>query len=52
MPSLMLIMMALTENSSEVEKMLAFSKKVVLTIFSLQGGGAERFVLTLAEGFR
>lgn len=25
---------------------------VVLTIFSLQGGGAERFVLTLAEGFR
>lgn len=48
----MLIMMALTENSSEVEKMLGFSKKVVLTIFSLQGGGAERFVLTLAEGFR
>lgn len=25
---------------------------IILTIFSLQGGGAERFVLTLAEGFR
>lgn len=27
-------------------------KVVVLTIFSLQGGGAERFVLTLAQGFK
>lgn len=27
-------------------------KTVVLAIFSLQGGGAERFVITLAEGFR
>ena len=27
-------------------------KNIVLTIFSLQGGGAERFVLTLAEGFK
>jgi len=26
--------------------------KVILAIFSLQGGGAERFVLTLAEGFK
>lgn len=26
--------------------------KIILTIFSLQGGGAERFVLTLAEGFK
>ena len=25
---------------------------IILTIFSLQGGGAERFVLTLAEGFK
>lgn len=28
------------------------SKKIVLAIFSLQGGGAERFILTIAEGFR
>lgn len=28
------------------------NNKVILTIFSLQGGGAERFVLTLAEGFK
>lgn len=28
------------------------NKTVVLTVFSLQGGGAERFVLTLAEGFK
>lgn len=25
---------------------------IILAIFSLQGGGAERFVITLAEGFR
>lgn len=28
------------------------TKKVILTIFSLQGGGAERFVLTLAKAFK
>lgn len=28
------------------------NKKVILTIFSLQGGGAERFVLTLAKAFK
>lgn len=28
------------------------NKTVVLSIFSLQGGGAERFVLTLAQGFK
>ncbi|HAR75026.1 MAG TPA: glycosyltransferase [Psychrobacter sp.] len=28
------------------------NKTVILTIFSLQGGGAERFVITLAEGFK
>ncbi len=27
-------------------------KNIVLSIFTLQGGGAERFVLTLAEAFR
>lgn len=27
-------------------------KPIILTIFTLQGGGAERFVLTLAEAFR
>lgn len=27
-------------------------KPIVLAIFSLQGGGAERFVITLAEGFK
>lgn len=29
-----------------------YDNKIVLAIFSLQGGGAERFVLTVAEGFR
>lgn len=28
------------------------SNEIILAIFSLQGGGAERFVLTLAEGFK
>ncbi|PID63847.1 MAG: glycosyl transferase [Gammaproteobacteria bacterium] len=28
------------------------NKTIILTIFSLQGGGAERFVLTLAQGFK
>ncbi len=28
------------------------NKDIILAIFSLQGGGAERFVLTLSEGFK
>lgn len=32
--------------------MIFESNKIILAIFSLQGGGAERFVLTLAEGFK
>lgn len=28
-----------------------YDNKIVLAIFSLQGGGAERFVLTVAKAF-